>query len=73
MRRARQRLPRRPSKVQPSVPARPAPHLPLSLQTEGVRVSVNVLSDQKDQPVLFVVRQKEAVVSFQVPLILRGL
>uniref|UniRef100_A0A8C5J5S2 SID1 transmembrane family member 2 n=1 Tax=Junco hyemalis TaxID=40217 RepID=A0A8C5J5S2_JUNHY len=41
--------------------------------TEGVRVSVNVLSDQKDQPVLFVVRQKEAVVSFQVPLILRGL
>ncbi|XP_032937454.1 SID1 transmembrane family member 2 isoform X2 [Catharus ustulatus] len=41
--------------------------------TEGVRVSVNVLSNQKDQPVLFVVRQKEAVVSFQVPLILRGL
>ncbi|XP_030820699.1 SID1 transmembrane family member 2 isoform X4 [Camarhynchus parvulus] len=42
-------------------------------RTEGVRVSVHVLSDQKDQPVLFVVRQKEAVVSFQVPLILRGL
>ncbi|XP_058713222.1 SID1 transmembrane family member 2 isoform X3 [Poecile atricapillus] len=42
-------------------------------RTEGVRVSVNVLSDHKDQPVLFVVRQKEAVVSFQVPLILRGL
>ncbi|KFW85145.1 SID1 transmembrane family member 2, partial [Manacus vitellinus] len=42
-------------------------------QTEGVRVSVNVLSDHKDLPVLFVVRQKEAVVSFQVPLILRGL
>ncbi|NXA65724.1 SIDT2 protein, partial [Mohoua ochrocephala] len=41
--------------------------------TEGVRVSVNVLSDNKDRPVLFVVRQKEAVVSFQVPLILRGL
>ncbi|XP_017664961.1 PREDICTED: SID1 transmembrane family member 2 isoform X1 [Lepidothrix coronata] len=41
--------------------------------TEGVRVSVNVLSDHKDLPVLFVVRQKEAVVSFQVPLILRGL
>jgi len=36
-------------------------------------VSVNVLSDHKDLPVLFVVRQKEAVVSFQVPLILRGL
>ncbi|NXY03803.1 SIDT2 protein, partial [Pteruthius melanotis] len=42
-------------------------------RTEGVRVSVNVLSDHKDRPVLFVVRQKEAVVSFQVPLILRGL
>ncbi|NXR53223.1 SIDT2 protein, partial [Hippolais icterina] len=41
--------------------------------TEGVRVSVNVLSEHKDRPVLFVVRQKEAVVSFQVPLILRGL
>ncbi|XP_075579271.1 SID1 transmembrane family member 2 [Pelecanus crispus] len=41
--------------------------------TEGVRVSVNVLSDHRDLPVLFVVRQKEAVVSFQVPLILRGL
>ncbi|XP_074783600.1 SID1 transmembrane family member 2 isoform X2 [Athene noctua] len=42
-------------------------------RTEGVRVSVNVLSDHKDLPVLFVVRQQEAVVSFQVPLILRGL
>ncbi|ELK31932.1 SID1 transmembrane family member 2, partial [Myotis davidii] len=42
-------------------------------QTEGVRVSVNVLSKQKGAPLLFVVRQKEAVVSFQVPLILRGL
>ncbi|KAH0623381.1 hypothetical protein JD844_031654, partial [Phrynosoma platyrhinos] len=42
-------------------------------QTEGVRVSVNVLSEQRETPVLFVVRQKEAVVSFQVPLILRGL
>ncbi|NXJ69637.1 SIDT2 protein, partial [Rostratula benghalensis] len=42
-------------------------------RTEGVRVSVKVLSDHKDLPVLFVVRQKEAVVSFQVPLILRGL
>ncbi|NXD86609.1 SIDT2 protein, partial [Halcyon senegalensis] len=42
-------------------------------RTEGVRVSVNVLSEHKDLPVLFVVRQKEAVVSFQVPLILRGL
>lgn len=43
------------------------------LQTEGVRVSVNVLDKQKGAPLLFVVRQKEAVVSFQVPLILRGL
>ncbi|XP_067422276.1 SID1 transmembrane family member 2 [Emydura macquarii macquarii] len=42
-------------------------------RTEGVRVTVNVLSEQKETPVLFVVRQKEAVVSFQVPLILRGL
>ncbi|XP_036180092.1 SID1 transmembrane family member 2 isoform X3 [Myotis myotis] len=42
-------------------------------RTEGVRVSVNVLSKQKGAPLLFVVRQKEAVVSFQVPLILRGL
>ncbi|NXQ35547.1 SIDT2 protein, partial [Alaudala cheleensis] len=42
-------------------------------RTEGVRVSVNVLSEHKERPVLFVVRQKEAVVSFQVPLILRGL
>ncbi|XP_053547367.1 SID1 transmembrane family member 2 isoform X2 [Bombina bombina] len=41
--------------------------------TEGVRVSVNILSDQKGEPLLFVVRQKEAVVSFQVPLVLRGL
>uniref|UniRef100_A0A8D2PMB1 SID1 transmembrane family member 2 n=1 Tax=Zosterops lateralis melanops TaxID=1220523 RepID=A0A8D2PMB1_ZOSLA len=72
-------LPPAPPKFQPSVrtavarPARPAPHLPLFPQPEGVRVSVNVLSDQNDRPVLFVVRQKEAVVSFQVPLILRGL
>lgn len=35
-------------------------------RTEGVRVSVNVLNKQKDAPLLFVVRQKEAVVSFQV-------
>lgn len=36
-------------------------------------MSVNVLNKQKEVPLLFVVRQKEAVVSFQVPLILRGL
>lgn len=48
-------------------------HFHLILQTEGVRVSVNVLNKQKGAPLLFVVRQKEAVVSFQVPLILRGL
>ncbi|XP_058866366.1 SID1 transmembrane family member 2-like isoform X2 [Acipenser ruthenus] len=42
-------------------------------KTEGVRVSVNVLSKAVENPILFVVRQKQAVVSFQVPLILRGL
>ncbi|XP_028664339.1 SID1 transmembrane family member 2 isoform X1 [Erpetoichthys calabaricus] len=42
-------------------------------QTKGVRVSVTVFSDNVENPVLFVVRQKQAVVSFQVPLILRGL
>lgn len=42
-------------------------------QTEGVRVSVDVLSQGFESPILFVVRQKQAVVSFQVPLILRGL
>uniref|UniRef100_A0A8C3S1K7 SID1 transmembrane family member 2 n=1 Tax=Chelydra serpentina TaxID=8475 RepID=A0A8C3S1K7_CHESE len=48
-------------------------HTVMRNRTEGVRVMVNVLSDQKETPLLFVVRQKEAVVSFQVPLILRGL
>ncbi|XP_075184453.1 SID1 transmembrane family member 2 isoform X4 [Anomaloglossus baeobatrachus] len=48
-------------------------HTMLRNKTEGVRVSVKVLSDQKGPPLLFVVRQKEAVVSFQVPLTLRGL
>ncbi|XP_039352232.1 SID1 transmembrane family member 2 isoform X6 [Mauremys reevesii] len=48
-------------------------HTVMRNRTEGVRVTVNVLSEQKETPVLFVVRQKEAVVSFQVPLILRGL
>ena len=42
-------------------------------QTEGVRVSVDVLSVGLESPFLFVVRQKQAVLSFQVPLILRGL
>lgn len=42
-------------------------------QTEGVRVSVDVLSQGLESPILFVVRQKQAVLSFQVPLILRGL
>uniref|UniRef100_A0A4W3HPJ8 SID1 transmembrane family member 2 n=1 Tax=Callorhinchus milii TaxID=7868 RepID=A0A4W3HPJ8_CALMI len=42
-------------------------------KTEGVRVYVNVLSEQAKTPVLFVVRQQQAVLSFQVPLILRGL
>lgn len=48
-------------------------HTMLRNKTEGVRVSVKVLSDQKGTPLLFGVRQKEAVVSFQVPLTLRGL
>uniref|UniRef100_A0A672M9S0 SID1 transmembrane family member 2 n=1 Tax=Sinocyclocheilus grahami TaxID=75366 RepID=A0A672M9S0_SINGR len=42
-------------------------------KTEGVRVSVELLSESAPSPVLFVVRQKQAVLSFQVPLILRGL
>ncbi|KAJ8403735.1 hypothetical protein AAFF_G00346030 [Aldrovandia affinis] len=42
-------------------------------KTEGVRVSVDVQANGADSPILFVVRQKQAVVSFQVPLILRGL
>ncbi|XP_026994634.2 SID1 transmembrane family member 2 isoform X2 [Tachysurus fulvidraco] len=42
-------------------------------KTEGVRVSVELLSVNTTSPVLFVVRQKQAVLSFQVPLILRGL
>lgn len=42
-------------------------------KTEGVRVTVDVLSQSLESPILFVVRQKQAVLSFQVPLILRGL
>ncbi|KAM7399661.1 hypothetical protein PAMP_018910 [Pampus punctatissimus] len=42
-------------------------------KTEGVRVTVDVLSQTLESPILFVVRQKQAVLSFQVPLILRGL
>ncbi|XP_061639132.1 SID1 transmembrane family member 2 isoform X6 [Phyllopteryx taeniolatus] len=42
-------------------------------KTEGVRVSVDVLSQNLQSPILFVIRQKQAVLSFQVPLILRGL
>nr|XP_055051338.1 SID1 transmembrane family member 2 isoform X1 [Misgurnus anguillicaudatus] len=42
-------------------------------KTEGVRVSVELVSESTQSPVLFVVRQKQAVLSFQVPLILRGL
>ncbi|XP_033832689.1 SID1 transmembrane family member 2 isoform X3 [Periophthalmus magnuspinnatus] len=42
-------------------------------KTEGVRVTVDVLSQASESPILFVVRQKQAVLSFQVPLILRGL
>ncbi|KAF7699706.1 SID1 transmembrane family member 2 isoform X1 [Silurus meridionalis] len=42
-------------------------------KTEGVRVSVKLQSESTKSPLLFVVRQKQAVLSFQVPLILRGL
>lgn len=42
-------------------------------QTEGVRVTVDVLQQYLESPILFVIRQKQAVMSFQVPLILRGL
>ncbi|XP_021322191.1 SID1 transmembrane family member 2 isoform X4 [Danio rerio] len=42
-------------------------------KTEGVRVSVELQSESALSPILFVVRQKQAVLSFQVPLILRGL
>ncbi|XP_074534838.1 SID1 transmembrane family member 2 isoform X1 [Halichoeres trimaculatus] len=42
-------------------------------KTEGVRVTVDVLSRGLESPILFVIRQKQAVLSFQVPLILRGL
>ncbi|XP_013881472.1 SID1 transmembrane family member 2 [Austrofundulus limnaeus] len=42
-------------------------------KTEGVRVSVDVMQQQLESPILFVIRQKQAVMSFQVPLILRGL
>uniref|UniRef100_A0A3P8UPK4 SID1 transmembrane family member 2 n=1 Tax=Cynoglossus semilaevis TaxID=244447 RepID=A0A3P8UPK4_CYNSE len=41
--------------------------------TDGVRVSVDVLWQGSESPTLFVIRQKQAVLSFQVPLILRGL
>uniref|UniRef100_A0A4W6DS59 SID1 transmembrane family member 2 n=1 Tax=Lates calcarifer TaxID=8187 RepID=A0A4W6DS59_LATCA len=42
-------------------------------RNKGVHVSVDVLSQGLESPILFVVRQKQAVLSFQVPLILRGL
>lgn len=42
-------------------------------KTEGIRVTVDGLSEGLESPILFVVRQKQAVLSFQVPLILRGL
>uniref|UniRef100_A0A3B3D4M0 SID1 transmembrane family, member 2 n=1 Tax=Oryzias melastigma TaxID=30732 RepID=A0A3B3D4M0_ORYME len=42
-------------------------------KTVGVRVTVDVLQESVESPILFVVRQKQAVMSFQVPLNLRGL
>uniref|UniRef100_A0A7N8YME7 SID1 transmembrane family, member 2 n=1 Tax=Mastacembelus armatus TaxID=205130 RepID=A0A7N8YME7_9TELE len=50
-----------------------SPFPSFGFQTEGVRVSVDVLSQGFESPILFVIRQKQAVLSFQVPLILRGL
>ncbi|MBN3307046.1 SIDT2 protein, partial [Amia calva] len=49
------------------------PQAKIVVLTEGVRVSVDVLLEGVENPLLFVVRQKQAVVSFQVPLVLRGL
>uniref|UniRef100_A0A3B4A5G9 SID1 transmembrane family, member 2 n=1 Tax=Periophthalmus magnuspinnatus TaxID=409849 RepID=A0A3B4A5G9_9GOBI len=41
--------------------------------TEGLRVSVNVLSNVSHSPIQFVLRQRHSVMSFPVPLIIRGL
>ncbi|OXB76239.1 UNVERIFIED_CONTAM: hypothetical protein H355_014647 [Colinus virginianus] len=52
-------------------------HLPvlpfLSPQVDAVRVYVNSSSENLQYPVLFVVRQQKGVLSWQVPLIFRGL
>uniref|UniRef100_H3B1E4 SID1 transmembrane family member 1 n=1 Tax=Latimeria chalumnae TaxID=7897 RepID=H3B1E4_LATCH len=42
-------------------------------QVEAVRVYVTTTSDDLQYPVLFVIRQQKGVLSWQVPLILRGL
>ncbi|NXA41975.1 SIDT1 protein, partial [Eudromia elegans] len=42
-------------------------------QVDAVRVSVNSSSENLQYPVLFVVRQQKSVLSWQVPLIFRGL
>ncbi|XP_025910110.1 SID1 transmembrane family member 1 [Nothoprocta perdicaria] len=42
-------------------------------QVDAVRVSVNSSSENLQYPVLFVVRQQKGVLSWQVPLIFRGL
>uniref|UniRef100_A0AAQ5YH25 SID1 transmembrane family, member 2 n=1 Tax=Amphiprion ocellaris TaxID=80972 RepID=A0AAQ5YH25_AMPOC len=42
-------------------------------RNKGVRVRVDVSPQNLESTILFVVRQKQAVLSFQVPLILRGL
>uniref|UniRef100_A0A8C9FBU5 SID1 transmembrane family member 1 n=1 Tax=Pavo cristatus TaxID=9049 RepID=A0A8C9FBU5_PAVCR len=46
---------------------------PLFLQVDAVRVYVNSSSENLQYPVLFVVRQQKGVLSWQVPLIFRGL
>lgn len=42
-------------------------------QVDAVRVYVNSSSENLQYPVLFVVRQQKGVLSWQVPLIFRGL
>uniref|UniRef100_A0A670JQF2 SID1 transmembrane family member 1 n=1 Tax=Podarcis muralis TaxID=64176 RepID=A0A670JQF2_PODMU len=48
-------------------------HIFFSLQVDAVRVNVQSNSEDLQYPVLFVVRQQKGVLSWQVPLIFRGL
>uniref|UniRef100_A0A8C0F183 SID1 transmembrane family member 1 n=1 Tax=Bubo bubo TaxID=30461 RepID=A0A8C0F183_BUBBB len=51
----------------------PTAVLPRQLSGDAVRVYVNSSSENLQYPVLFVVRQQKGVLSWQVPLIFRGL